>query len=277
MNGVYGSKYGAAYNATKEAIRGLTRTLANEWGRYNVTVNVVLPSSMSPSYAAFYRDDPKKAEAVAKLNPMRRHGRALEDIGSAVLGLVADHARFITRPVAVCGWRRQSARTAAAALRRHCVSVSPQLWECSIASLSSCWAPTLSAKESPCVWRREGARVAVLDEDAAKGHAVAEALANAHAESFALQVELRGANSAPSIRIAVEQIARRFGGVYALINNVLPVPSVAPLEGQTADIFNEAFARVQAAVVAMQAVLPFMRGAGGDRIINVGPPLRRKR
>ena len=96
VNGVYGSKYGAAYNATKEAIRGLTRTLANEWGRYNVTVNVVLPSGMSPSYAAFYRDDPKKAEAVAKLNPMRRHGRALEDIGSAVLGLVADHARFIT-------------------------------------------------------------------------------------------------------------------------------------------------------------------------------------
>ena len=117
---------------------------------------------------------------------------------------------------------------------------------------------------------REGARAAVLDEDAAKGHAVAEALANTHAESFALQVELRGANSAPSIRIAVEQIARRFGGVYALINNVLPVPSVAPLEGQTADIFNEAFARVQAAVVAMQAVLPFMRGAGGGRIINVG-------
>lgn len=96
VNGVYGSKYGNAYNATKEAIRGLTRTLANEWGRYNVTVNVVLPSGMSPSYAAFFRDDPKKADTVARLNPMRRHGRAQEDIGSAVLGLVSDHGRFIT-------------------------------------------------------------------------------------------------------------------------------------------------------------------------------------
>jgi NAD(P)-dependent dehydrogenase (short-subunit alcohol dehydrogenase family) len=96
INGVYGSKYGAAYNAAKEAIRGLTRTLANEWGQYNVAVNVVLPSGWSPSYEAFYKDDPKKADAVARLNPMRRHGRAEEDIGSAVLGLVCDYSRYIT-------------------------------------------------------------------------------------------------------------------------------------------------------------------------------------
>ena len=96
VNGAYGSKYGAAYNAAKEAIRGLTRTLANEWGQYSVTVNAVLPSGMSPSYAAFYRDDPSKADAVARLNPMRRHGRAEEDIGSAVLGLVCDYAGYIT-------------------------------------------------------------------------------------------------------------------------------------------------------------------------------------
>jgi NAD(P)-dependent dehydrogenase (short-subunit alcohol dehydrogenase family) len=96
INGVYGSKYGIAYNAAKEAIRGLTRTLANEWGQYNVTVNVVLPSGVSPSYEAFYENDPKKADAVARLNPMRRHGRAEEDIGAAVLGLVSDYGRYIT-------------------------------------------------------------------------------------------------------------------------------------------------------------------------------------
>jgi len=96
INGAYGSKYGTAYNSTKEAIRGLTRTLANEWGGYGITVNVVLPSGWSPSYAAFYGDDTKKADAVARLNPMRRHGRAEEDIGGAVAALVSDHARFIT-------------------------------------------------------------------------------------------------------------------------------------------------------------------------------------
>ena len=96
INGAYGSRYGAAYNATKEAVRGLTRTLANEFGPHGVTVNVVLPAGLSPAYEAFYKDDPKRAEAVARLNPMRRHGRAEEDIGGAVLGLCSDAARYIT-------------------------------------------------------------------------------------------------------------------------------------------------------------------------------------
>jgi NAD(P)-dependent dehydrogenase (short-subunit alcohol dehydrogenase family) len=96
INGSYGTKFGLAYNATKEALRGLTRTLANEWGPWGITVNTVLPSGLSPAYEAFYRDDPRKAEAVARLNPMRRHGRAEEDIGAAVEGLVSDAARFIT-------------------------------------------------------------------------------------------------------------------------------------------------------------------------------------
>jgi NAD(P)-dependent dehydrogenase (short-subunit alcohol dehydrogenase family) len=96
INGVYGSRYGTAYNATKEAVRGLTRTLANELGPHGITVNVVLPAGLSPAYEAFYKDDPKRADAVARLNPMRRHGRADEDIGGAVLALCTDAARYIT-------------------------------------------------------------------------------------------------------------------------------------------------------------------------------------
>ena len=96
INGAFGSRYGTAYNAAKEAIRSLTRTLANEFGPYGITVNVVLPAGLSPAYEAFYRDDPKRADAVARLNPMRRHGRAEEDIGAAVAGLASDAARYIT-------------------------------------------------------------------------------------------------------------------------------------------------------------------------------------
>jgi NAD(P)-dependent dehydrogenase (short-subunit alcohol dehydrogenase family) len=96
INGVFGARYGAAYNACKEAIQGLTRTLANEWGAFNINVNTVLPSGMSPSYAAFFEGDPKRAEASAKAIPMRRHGRPEEDIGAAIAGLCAESARFIT-------------------------------------------------------------------------------------------------------------------------------------------------------------------------------------
>jgi NAD(P)-dependent dehydrogenase (short-subunit alcohol dehydrogenase family) len=96
INGAFGARYGTAYNATKEAIRGLTRTLANEFGAHGITVNVVLPAGLSPAYEAFYRDDPKRGDAVARLNPMRRHGRAEEDIGAAVAGLASEAARFVT-------------------------------------------------------------------------------------------------------------------------------------------------------------------------------------
>jgi NAD(P)-dependent dehydrogenase (short-subunit alcohol dehydrogenase family) len=96
LNSVYGAKYGAAYNVTKEAIQGLTRTLANEWGPYGITVNTLIPSGLSPSYEAFFKDAPERAEASAKAIPMRRHGRAVEDIGSAVLGLVSESGRYIT-------------------------------------------------------------------------------------------------------------------------------------------------------------------------------------
>lgn len=51
---------------------------------------------MSPAYADFYKEDPQRADAVARLNPMRRHGRTDEDIGSAVLGLTLESARYIT-------------------------------------------------------------------------------------------------------------------------------------------------------------------------------------
>lgn len=96
INGAFGSRYGTAYNAAKEAIRGLTRTLANEFGPHGITVNVVLPAGLSAAYEAFYRDDPKRADAVARLNPMRRHGRAEEDIGAAVAGLASAAAGYIT-------------------------------------------------------------------------------------------------------------------------------------------------------------------------------------
>ena len=96
LNGVFGARYAAAYNVTKEAIRALTRTLANEWGVYGITVNTLLPSGLSPAYEAFFEGDAIRAEASAKAIPMRRHGRAEDDIGSAVLGLVSDSGRFIT-------------------------------------------------------------------------------------------------------------------------------------------------------------------------------------
>lgn len=96
INAAFGARYGAHYNAAKEAICGLTKTLANEWGRYGITVNMVLPAGLSPAFEAFIKADPVRGEAMLRQHPMRRHGRAEEDIGAAIVGLVSDNARFIT-------------------------------------------------------------------------------------------------------------------------------------------------------------------------------------
>src|SRR4029079_19411877 len=37
------------YNCTKEAIRGLTRTAAREWGQYGINVNAVCPAARTPA------------------------------------------------------------------------------------------------------------------------------------------------------------------------------------------------------------------------------------
>jgi NAD(P)-dependent dehydrogenase (short-subunit alcohol dehydrogenase family) len=111
---------------------------------------------------------------------------------------------------------------------------------------------------------REGARLGVLDEEPEKAHALVTALSVDGTEAFALSADCR------SIRAAVETAVARLGGVYALVNNLLPMPTLAPLEEQMSTTFGDAFARVQAAVCAMQTVMPFMRDAGEGRIVNVG-------
>lgn len=112
---------------------------------------------------------------------------------------------------------------------------------------------------------REGARLAILDPTLALAQEVADTIE----ASGGCAVAFAGAFDAhigPTLQIAIAVL----GGVDVLINNVLPMPVIAPLEEQSTDAFNEAFARVQAAVSAMQASLPAMQHAGGGRIVNVG-------
>ena len=112
---------------------------------------------------------------------------------------------------------------------------------------------------------REGARLAVLDEDSRRADVLAGALAgDDRAQVFALPTDYR------RIGAAVDLAVTRLGGVYALINNLLPMPALAPLGEQRSAMFGEAFARVHSAVCAMQTVMPFMREACEGRIVNIG-------
>jgi 2-hydroxycyclohexanecarboxyl-CoA dehydrogenase len=86
----------AAYVMTKEAIRGLSRIAAKEWGRDGIRVNVICPAAMSPSAAEFAEADPARFERVLRGIPLGRFGDPMADIGRAVAALVSDDLSYLT-------------------------------------------------------------------------------------------------------------------------------------------------------------------------------------
>ncbi len=95
--GLTGAAGYGPYAASNEAIRSLTRTAANEWGRDGITVNCVLPAS-----AAHRLDpaaDPQRAAAFAAMydnHPLGRDGDPDTDIAPAVAFLLSPKSRYVT-------------------------------------------------------------------------------------------------------------------------------------------------------------------------------------
>lgn len=83
------------YSASNEAIRSLTRTAANEWGQYGITVNCVLPAS------AKHREPPadehrrQAFDEMYAANPVGRDGDAQNDIGPLVAFLLSDESGYV--------------------------------------------------------------------------------------------------------------------------------------------------------------------------------------
>ncbi|WP_313808799.1 SDR family NAD(P)-dependent oxidoreductase [Sphingobium sp.] len=94
--GIHGGVGFAAYAATKEAIRGLSRTAARELGKYKVRVNVICPAALSPIAEQWTRDFPEEAEKVMKLISLGYLGDCADDIGPAALFLASDDSRYVT-------------------------------------------------------------------------------------------------------------------------------------------------------------------------------------
>ena len=94
--GITGDRGFAPYVMTKEAIRGVTRVAANEWGPDGIRVNVVCPAGMSPASEAFRDADADRWAKVMRQIPLGRMGDDIADIGCAVAALVGDDLRFLT-------------------------------------------------------------------------------------------------------------------------------------------------------------------------------------
>jgi NAD(P)-dependent dehydrogenase (short-subunit alcohol dehydrogenase family) len=92
--GITGGRGFGAYNASKEAIRALTRTAAREWGADGITVNAIAPAA-----ADHHGEAGKQSEGYRQFVescPMGRQGDPELDIGPIAAFLLSDACRYLT-------------------------------------------------------------------------------------------------------------------------------------------------------------------------------------
>jgi 2-hydroxycyclohexanecarboxyl-CoA dehydrogenase len=91
--GRVGSTAETVYAGTKGGVIAFTKSLARELARHSVNVNCICPG---PTDTPFFRKHTEKMqEALVRAIPLRRLGRP-EEVASAVVFFVSDHASFIT-------------------------------------------------------------------------------------------------------------------------------------------------------------------------------------
>jgi NAD(P)-dependent dehydrogenase (short-subunit alcohol dehydrogenase family) len=86
----------AAYSASKGGLNMLTRTMAAEWGQYNIQANAISPTVILTPMGEQVWGEPAKGEPMLAKIPLRRFGRPIE---------VADLILFLASPASdlICG------------------------------------------------------------------------------------------------------------------------------------------------------------------------------
>ncbi|WP_078544528.1 2-dehydro-3-deoxy-D-gluconate 5-dehydrogenase KduD [Litchfieldia alkalitelluris] len=83
-----------AYTASKHAVAGLTKSLANEWGRKGVNVNAIAPGYMATDNTAQLRANEERNEYITSRIPQGRWGTP-EDLKGAVIFLASDASSYV--------------------------------------------------------------------------------------------------------------------------------------------------------------------------------------
>ncbi|MDL9979208.1 2-dehydro-3-deoxy-D-gluconate 5-dehydrogenase KduD [Microbacterium sp. ASV49] len=84
-----------AYTASKHAVAGLTKALANEWAASGVTVNAVAPGYMATDNTAALRADTEREASIVSRIPAGRWGTPA-DLQGVFVFLASDAAAYVT-------------------------------------------------------------------------------------------------------------------------------------------------------------------------------------
>lgn len=93
---LFGLRGAPAYAASKSGLIGLSKTTAREVARKGITVNVICPGYINAGMTE--RVEQEYLDSMTPLIPMGKFGEP-EDIGSGVVYLASDEAKFVTGEV----------------------------------------------------------------------------------------------------------------------------------------------------------------------------------
>lgn len=93
------------YAASKGAIVSLTKSLALEWAKYNINVNVIAPGFCKTSYADKFAKNKELFDFTIERTPMKKWGRS-SDISKACVFLASDMSSYVTGEILTVdgGW-----------------------------------------------------------------------------------------------------------------------------------------------------------------------------
>lgn len=96
LDGVSGKPMVSDYDVAKEAIRGLSKVAAREWGRYQIRVNCLAPAAATPLYKNSARQWPGFNDAIVAATPLGRVGDPETDIAGVALFLASADSQYLT-------------------------------------------------------------------------------------------------------------------------------------------------------------------------------------
>ncbi|WP_455810955.1 2-dehydro-3-deoxy-D-gluconate 5-dehydrogenase KduD [Pseudomonas graminis] len=83
-----------SYTASKSAVIGLTRLMANEWAQYGINVNAIAPGYMATNNTEQLRDDEDRSQQILDRIPAGRWGES-EDMMGPVVFLASAAADYV--------------------------------------------------------------------------------------------------------------------------------------------------------------------------------------
>lgn len=95
----------ASYTASKHAVAGLTKLMANELAAKGITVNAIAPGYMDTDNTEALRNDPNRARSILERIPVGRWGDP-SDLDTAVLFFASPSSGYVTGQVLAVdgGW-----------------------------------------------------------------------------------------------------------------------------------------------------------------------------